>query len=148
MLYECNKLNHFIHKYFPLAVSGLLFVLTIRPFLVSDRVEPSVQFLLMTLIPLIFSGSALYVFFRQRPKWKIVALNRVRIVVGTGKAEKEYSWLDVESISLSRILGIYTLYIKNGEEILFAAYGQTNLFTGDTSEMGVIINKMKRDLSL
>lgn len=131
-----------------MAVSGLLFVLTIRPFFTSDRVELSVQFLLMTLIPLIFSGFALYIFLRQKSKWKIVALNRLRIVVGTGKAEKEYSWSDVESISLSRMLGIYTLHIKNGEEILFSAYGQTNVFTGDTSEMGVIINKMKRDLSL
>lgn len=146
MLYESNKLNYLSNKYLPLVVGSFLFGSAVYPLVAQE--QPFSDYFQISLIALLFSIGAFYVFYRQRPKWKIVALNRMRIVVGTGKAEKEYSWLEVDSISLSRLMSIYTLHMKNGDEILFTAYGRTNLFTGDTSEMGDIINKMKRDLNL
>lgn len=148
MLYESNKATYFISKYTPLAVSALLLINVIYPFFSSDLYERSAEFYLMTIMLLTLSTLAYYIFFKLKPKWKIVALNRWKIVVDEDHGEQEYTWLEVEAISLNRLLAFYTLRFKNGREIFFKPYGLINIFTGDTSEMGVIINKTKRDLSL
>jgi len=148
MLYESNRLNYFQHKYRYLAIGLLLFAYLVYSFFMLQPVELTVSFFVVDVLAFISLISCIYYFKKSRSKWKIVALNRMRVVVGEGKWEKEYTWLDVKSISLNRFLGVYKLKLKNGEEIFFTAYGRTYLLTGDSSEMGVIIDKMKRDLSL
>lgn len=112
--------------------------------------EEGVSELVINVVLLLaLSVAGLYLFVRLKPKWKIVALNRMRIVVGVGKDEKEYSWLDVKSIDFNGLTNVYTLNLKTGQEIYFTAYRKVLFFWAeDTSEMGAIINKMKRDLSI
>jgi hypothetical protein len=79
----------------------------------------------------------------------MVAIGKMKIVIEEKNGiDQEYSWLDVEYISLDRILGYYTLKLKNRNEILFTPYGFITIFFGDQSDMGYIIKRMKKDLNI
>ena len=147
MLYESERISYYSYKYGPLFlfVAGLYSAIT----LVFVSEEGVSELVINVVLLLALSGAGLYLFVRLKPMWKIVALNRMRIVVGVGKDEEEYSWLDVKSIDFNGLTSVYTLNLKTGQEIYFTAYRNVLFFWAeDTSEMGAIINKMKRDLSI
>lgn len=147
MLYESERISYYCYKYGPLYISGMGLYWAISIALTSEADVINMVFGVGLLLALSVTG--LYFFIQMKPKWKIVALNRMKIVVCVGKDEKEYNWLDVRSIDLNRITSVYTLNLKTGHEIYFTAYGKVLFPWGeDTSEMGVIINKMKRDLCI
>lgn len=147
MLYESERISHYCYKYGSLYFSGMGLYWAISIALNSEI--DVINLVLGVVLLLALSVTGLYFFVRLKPKWKIVALNRMKIVVGIGKDEKEYSWLDVKSIDFNGLTSVYTLNLKTGQEIYFTAYRKVLFFWAeDTSEMGAIINKMKRDLSI
>jgi hypothetical protein len=84
----------------------------------------------------------------MKDKLKYVAIGKTKLIVKKEGEEVEYSWLDVKSITLNRFWSLYKLKIKDEDEIYFTPFGMTWWLTGDNSDMGVIINKMKRELSI
>jgi hypothetical protein len=144
MLYECNYPKLLFFKY-GLVVFPLLPFLGLAAELTQDQSWPHVFGAI--LIPLAF-GVCLYIGtsgFRNR--FKYVAIGKDKIIVKKKNGEVEYNWLDVERISLIRVWSLYELKLKGEEKFYFTAYGDTS-FTGDLSDMGVIINKMKRELGI
>lgn len=147
MLYECNVLRMKILKY-GLLLSAMIMLLIVIPYAILT-VETDWYDLVLLLLILSLLDLILFVFFfKYTSKLKYVAIGRIRLIVEEDGQEIEYSWLDVEQITLYRFWKIYKLKLKEKEEIYFTPYGVVTLLTGDESDMGVIINKMKRELSI
>jgi hypothetical protein len=143
MLYESNWLRLQSFKYGPLflGVSNFTFIYSI-----IKEDEPNAWFALISvsMISVIF----FLIFFLMKDKFKFVIIGKTKLIVKEGKHSKEYGWLDVEQISLIYILKLYKLKLKDEDPLYFAAYGFVSLLTGDTSEMGAVIQKMKKELEI
>jgi len=88
MLYESNRLNYFQHKYRYLAIGLLLFAYLVYSFFMLQPVELTVSFFVVDVLAFISLISCIYYFKKSRSKWKIVALNRMRVVVGEGNGKR------------------------------------------------------------
>ncbi|MEQ8534676.1 MAG: hypothetical protein RIB86_22680 [Imperialibacter sp.] len=77
-----------------------------------------------------------------------MCIGKSKILIADHRKEYEYTWLDVEEISLDRFFCIYKLKIKEKPHIYFSSYGAVTWLFGDVSDMGMIIEKMKRELDL
>ncbi len=146
MLYECNYPKFLMKKYGPLLFGLFIPIMTANLVINASVAWP--ESVIVVMVPLIVSIVLIYLFFKRRDKLRYVAIGKSKIIIRRDGKEMEYNWLDVESISLDRFLGLYELKMKNEEEIYFTPYGFTTWLTGDDSDMGVIINKNKRDLQL
>jgi hypothetical protein len=142
MLYECNKPRFLFLKYGPLLFS-LIFSSGI--FTVITDKDPNIP---LGIFIAIISGLLFMLFIFTRNRVKFVSIGTTKLVVKEAHGSREYSWLDVESISLDRILGIYTLHLRNAKAIYFPPYGGATWLFGDQSEMGAIISKMKKELDI
>lgn len=147
MLYECNFPRMLALKYGPVAVAMLL-LFGLIPQLVINHSGDAVDLLVGISFPAAIVIGLLILFAKALEKLKYVAIGKSKIVVKRKGKEVEYTWLDVEKISLNRFLSLYRLKLKNGDEIYFTPYGVTTWLTGDDSDMGVIIQKMKNDLQI
>lgn len=143
MLYKSNWVKLQILKYGPLAL-GLFSLSMIYQVLVSDIPDPTV-FLIFIIL---YSGACFGVFILTKEKLKFVTIGKTLVIVKFDDQAKEYNWLDVEAISLNRFFGVYKLKIKNEDIVYFTAYGIVTWLFGDLSDMGEIINKMKRELDI
>jgi len=144
MLYECNLPRLVIMKYSPL-VSGLLLLFGFIPQVIGDNPDYT---LLDIIFPVIIAILFLALFFNIKNKLKYVAIGKSKVIIKKNGQEIEYNWLDVEKIKLNHFFGLYELKIKNEDVVYFTPYGMTTWLTGDNSDMGVIINKMKRELQI
>jgi hypothetical protein len=134
-------------KYLPL-MGGLIILFGFVPQVISDHPDMWPNILFDMAFPLIISILLFGLFFNTRDKLKYVAIGKSKVIIKKDGQEIEYNWLDVERIKLNRFLGLYKLKIKNEDEIYFTPYGMTTWLTGDDSDMGVIINRMKRELQI
>jgi len=94
---------------------------------------------------------ALHIFFRD--KFVMVELGNQKIKIEKGKDLIEVNWLDVESISQSRLsgLGLWTLRVKKIDGYFLFGTGSSINIAGlilDTSEIADLIEKKKRDLKI
>jgi hypothetical protein len=147
MLYECNVPRLLIYKYGPL-VFGLVILFGLIPKVLADVQDISSELLIALTFPLIISGLLIAIFFNVKDKLKYVAISKMKVIIKRHGQEIEYSWLDVERIELNRFWGLYYLKLKNEDEFYFTPYGLTTWLTGDNSEMGAIIDKMKKELQI
>lgn len=149
MLYESNRPLYFFNKYGTLLI-GLIIIGESINYIIKNfkTIELSAETIFTSIIIVLSLLLCVWIHLRYKDKWKIVAIGRSKIVIDDNKGETEYGWLDVEYISLNRVPKFYTLKLKGRDEILFTPYGFVNIITGDESDMGVIINKMKRELSI
>jgi hypothetical protein len=134
-------------KYGPLAI-GLLLVLGLIPQLIVYHSGTLAELLTGITVPAIISILFFVLFFHLKDKVKYVAIGKWKIVVRKDGKEVDHSWVDVEEISLNRFTGFYKLKLKNEAELYFPAYGTITWLTGDDSDMGVIIQKMKNELDI
>jgi hypothetical protein len=114
----------------------------------ADAQNITLDLLIASIFPLIISGLLITIFAYVKDKLKYVAISKMKIIVKRHNKEIEYSWLDVEIIELNRFWGLYYLKLKNEDEFYFTPYGMTTWLTGDDSEMGTIIDKMKKELNI
>jgi hypothetical protein len=96
----------------------------------------------------LYSATFIGIFILLKDKLKFVIIGKSAVIVKVDGKEKEYRWLDVEQINLNRFFGVYKMKIKNEDVIYFTAYGFVSWLFGDLSDMGEIINKMKRELDI
>ena len=147
MLYECNMFRLLTLKYSPLIVV-LVVIVFIRELINSSRADSWPEMLPVTIL-LVLVGSLMFVlYFKIKDKLRYVAIGKSRLIINRNGKEIEYTWLDVESIELNRFFRLYKLKIKNEDVVYFTPYGLTTWLTGDESDMGVIINKMKNELQI
>lgn len=147
MLYECNLPRLLMMKYLPL-MSGLLILFGFIPKVIGDYPDSYPDILLDMAFPFLIAILLLVLFFSIKDKLKYVAIGKSKVIIKKNGQEIEYNWLDVETINLNRFYGLYKLKIKNEDVVYFTPYGMTTWLTGDNSDMGVIINKMKRELQI
>lgn len=143
MLYECNKPRYLFLKYGPLFFSVLVF-----SNIYSIIASKDSNYLVGLSFVGIVSGLLLLLFIFTKNRIKFVSIGKTKLVVKQNNEQREYSWLDVESIVLDRVFGVYTLHLKNEKPIYFPTYEGTTWFFGDQSEMGAIIAKMKKELDI
>ena len=143
MLYESNWFNLQFLKYAPLFLG--LSILTLMYPIITDG-EGNSWFALIVVGML--SGIFFLIFFLIKDKLKFVIIGKTKLIVKESKQVKQYNWLDVEQIKLIRFLKLYKLKLKGEEVFYFTAYGAVSLWFGDLSDMGVIIEKMKKELSI
>jgi hypothetical protein len=142
MLYECNWFKLQFLKYGPLIMGFFLLYSVISAlFDHPDLWIGSLPVVVMAILLII-------IFFLVKDKLKFVAIGKTNLIVRTKGLEKTYNWLDVEEITLKPTLGIYKLKMKDEASIYFTAYGTVSWLTGDLSDMGVIISKMKSELDI
>jgi hypothetical protein len=134
-------------KYGPLLVA-LLLLFGFIPQVIRDHPQDWPEIQLDLTLPLIISLLLLAIFLKIKNWFKYVAIGRTKIIIKKKGQEYEHTWLDVEWITLNRFLGLYELKIKNEDKIYFTPYGRVSWLTGDESDMGVIITKMKHELSI
>jgi hypothetical protein len=79
---------------------------------------------------------------------RFVTLGRAEIFIRIKGKDEKFDWMDVEEISLNRFFGLYYLKIKGMDAVYFTPYGGVTWFFGDLSDMGALIDKMKRDLDI
>lgn len=125
-------------------MGGLLMLFGFFPQVISDHPD----LWLDMLFPFLFTVLLLVLFFNMKNKLKYVAIGKSKLIIKKNGQEIEYNWLDVEKINLNRFFGLYRLKVKNEDVVYFTPYGMTTWLTGDNSDMGVIINKMKKELQI
>ena len=147
MLYECNHPRLLMIKYSPLA--GVLVILFgFIPQVVRDHGYAWPDILVCVAFPITIAILLIILFLYLYNKLRYVAIGKSKIIIRKKGQEVEYNWLDVERLTLNRFFGLYKLTIKNEDAIYFTPYGTTTWLTGDDSDMGVIINKMKSELQI
>jgi hypothetical protein len=143
MLYECNIPKLIILKYLPLFIAIIFLADTV----VNIPTNQSNSWI-NSIIPVVIAVILIAIFLFVKDKLKYVAIGKIKIIIKKKGKAIEHGWLDVESITLNRFWGLYNLKIKGEAEIYFTAYGLVTWLTGDESDMGVIINKMKKELQI
>ncbi len=134
-------------KYLPL-MGGVLILFVFIPQVIGDQPHLWPVILLDMAFPFLIAILLMVLFFSMKNKLKYVLIGKSKLIIKNNGQETEYNWLDVETISLNRIFGLYKLKIKNEDAVYFTPYGMTTWLTGDNSDMGVIINKMKKELQI
>ena len=147
MLYECNVPRMLMLKYGPAAVA-LLLLFGLIPRLIIQHSGDTLELLSGISFPGAIVIGLFVLFVKAFEKLKYVAIGKAKVIVKVRGKEAEYTWLDVEEISLNRFLALYRLKMKNEEVFYFTPYGSTTWLTGDDSDMGVIIQKMKNELQI
>lgn len=147
MLYECNFPRLLMFKFGPLLVA-LLILIGLVPQLIMQSEGSVVNMLVGLILPTSIGIALLILFAKTYHKFKYVAIGKMKVIVRKKGVEFEYHWTDVDQIDLHRFLGLYKLKIRNEEPIYFTPYGVVGWITGDDSDMGVIIQKMKNELDI
>lgn len=149
-LRQANPIKFYLAKYFFLAF-GLL-QLTAAAVLAyqfgNTPKNASVSFLLICM------GSVLIVtFFFLNGSIKRVAVGKNRIVVIEGGKNLRVEWPQVRSIKLVPIFNIYKLQLKNRRTPIYFFPSKNiepayDLLVADTSKMGEIVSKRKKELGI
>lgn len=127
---------------------ALIILLGFIPQVIDDHPDLWPDILLGMAFPFLIAILLLALFFNMKDKLKYVAIGKSKVIIRKDGREIEHNWLDVEAINLNRFLGLYKLKIKNEDAVYFTPYGRTTWLTGDDSDMGVIIYKMKKELQI
>ncbi|MEQ8811259.1 MAG: hypothetical protein RIE59_19465 [Imperialibacter sp.] len=143
MMYESNKIKTGFLQFFPMLIGLSILIQTLRS--VIPDFSLSITQLCLGLFSSVLFITITLVIWR---KFKIVCIGKSKILIADHRKEYEYTWLDVEEISLDRFFGIYKLKIREKPHIYFSSYGAVTWLFGDVSDMGMIIEKMKRELDL
>jgi hypothetical protein len=142
-MFQAGSITFYITKYFPLLIGLLSLIPSLYEYLTSDTPE-----LKGIVISLIVCSAGVLIFMVWSRKLRQVAIGRMKLLIQENGVEKEYTWLDVEFIDLNRFTRLYELKLKGKDSIYFLSYGRVSLLMGDSSEMGDIIKKHKKDLSI
>lgn len=147
MLYECNYFRLMSLKYSPLLFAAAI-SLGVVPSIVREQGGAWPDSLISIVILLLISVLFILLFFLIKDKLRYVAIGKSKLIVRKNRKEFEYNWLDVEYIRLNRFLALYKVKMKSEESFYFTSYGMVTWLMGDNSDMGAIIERMKRELSL
>jgi hypothetical protein len=155
---ESNKTYHYLFKYSFVGISVVLIlgavVSWVSPESITVNGEPGKRDLLMTTIFALLAILALLLFLLVRKKFAIVELGNQTIKIKTNGQDKPISWLEVEEIKLIQFVypPLYKIKVKNDESTIWfntePEFISISGFVRDTSEMGRLINKKKRELGI
>jgi hypothetical protein len=148
-LKKSNPTKFYVAKFFFLGLALLQWLVAFVLFLNFPHTPRAnaVSFLFLC------TGSLFMVlFFYLQNKIRRVAIGKKKIVVFEGKRKMQVEWPEVKSIRLVPVFNIYKLEIKNEPTVYFfpsknvePAY---DLLASDTTKMGEIVSKRKREFGI
>jgi hypothetical protein len=155
---KSNKKYHFAFKFAFLIVGLLTWTVPIFSWMAPTQVEISgeigstdfVTTIIIGLIGLVF----ILLFFAVKDKFAIVELGNQNVKIINGGEEKSVGWFDIDSLKQIQFVSppLYSLKIKDSDEIIWfnteARFISISGFTIDTSDMGELIKKKKRELGI
>ncbi|MBT1704346.1 hypothetical protein [Chryseosolibacter indicus] len=144
---EASPVKYYLAKYFFLAFA---FIQWIVGAIILFRFEFNSKVFFVSLIFAALGLISLYVFYFINDKIRRVAIGKNKIVVIEGDRNVRFGWPEVKSLRIIPFLNLYRLKIKGKRNCIYffpsrqidPAFG---LLTKDTSKMGEIVKKRKRE---
>jgi hypothetical protein len=147
---EANPLKYYIAKYFFLAFA---FVQWLVSSTVLIRFEFTTKNFVVAMIFFTIGMIFLFLFMIVNDKIRRVAVGKNKIVVVEGDRNIRFSWPEVKSLRIIPYLNLYRLKIRGKKNSIYffpsknidPAFG---LLAKDTSKMGVLVEKRKREFGI
>lgn len=144
---EANPVKYYLAKYFFLAFAFIQWIVSATILL---RFQFNNKIFFVSLIFITLGLIFLYLFFFVNDKIRRVAIGKNKIVVIEGNRNIRFGWPEVKSLRIVPFLNLYRLKIKGKRNCIYffpsrhidPAFG---LLTKDTSKMGEIVKKRKRE---
>ena len=112
------------------------------------------QSIVTTLIFGLIGIGCFLIFIAIKDKFVIVKLGGQNVTINNGENERIINWIEVESLSLLQFVypPLYKLKVKGDNKVYWfnteSQFINVGGFTSDTSEMGALIKKKKRELGI
>ena len=147
---EANPVKFYLAKYFFLAFALIQLLVSV---LILIRYGFNSKNVFAALLFITFGLVFLFVFFFITDKMRRVAVGKNKIVVIEGDRNIRFAWPEVKSIRVIPFFNVYRLKIKGKRNSIYffpsknidPAFG---LLTRDTSKMGEIVEKRKREFGI
>lgn len=147
---EASPVKFYFAKYFFL---GFCFLQWIVASVVFFRFAPTDKSYFVALIFFTTGLIFFFLFWLVSDKIRRVAVGKNKIVVIEGSRNKRFEWPEVKSIKIVPFFNLYKLRIKGKKGSIYffpsknidPAFG---LLSKDTSKMGEIVKKKKRDFNI
>ncbi len=147
---EASPVKFYFAKYFFLAFSVLQWIMALTIFLrFSDSNKHLFGALFFITVGLVF----FYFFLLVGDKVKRVAIGKNKIVIMEGHRNLRFAWPEVKSLKIVPFFNLYKLRLKGKKDSIFFFPSKTidpafGLLTRDTSKMGEIVQKKKKDFNI
>jgi hypothetical protein len=147
---EANPFKFYLAKYFFLTFAIIQWMITA---LILIRFELNGKNFFVALIFLTLGLIFFFLFLIVSDKIRRVAIGKNKIVVIEGDRNIRFAWPEVKSLKIIPYFNLYRLKIKGKRNTIYffpsknidPAFG---LMARDTSKMGVIVEKRKRDFGI
>jgi hypothetical protein len=155
---ESNKLYHHFLKYLFLGLGIIMLIMCILswffPELFWVNGEKMEQSIVTTLIFGMIGLVCFPIFIVIKDKFVIVKFGGQNVTIKNGDNERKINWMEVESLSHIQFVypPLYKLKVKGDNKVYWFntenQFINTGGFISDTSEMGDLIKKKKRELGV
>lgn len=153
---QSNNSYHLLFKYSLLGAGLIVMSVPLISFAFPEAVQLNGETGAMSPLTFIVSGiigvTLIVLFFLTKDKFAVVEIGNQTITIKHNGDVKTFQWLEIESISQFQFIfpPLYSLKIKDqtiwfNTEPKFISVGG---YTTDTSEMGNLIRKKKRELDI
>jgi len=147
---EANPVKFYLAKFVFLAISVIQWIVAAA---ILIRFEFSSKMFFVALIFVILGMMFFSLFVTVSSKVKRVAVGKNKIVIIEGDRNLRFEWPEVKSLRLIPFFNLYKLRIKGKKKPIYffpsrnvdPAFG---LLAKDTSRMGEIVEKRKKDLKI
>jgi hypothetical protein len=155
---ESNNLYHHFLKYLFLGLGILMLITSILSWFLPELFwvngEKMEQSIVTTLVFGMIGIVLFLIFIAIKDKFVTVKLGGQTLTIKNGDGEKKINWMEVESLSLIQFVypPLYKLKVKEDNKVYWFntenQFINVGGFTSDTSEMGHLIKKKKRELGI
>lgn len=155
---ESNNLYHKTLKYLFLGLGIIMLITSILSWFFSELFwvngEKIKQSIVTTLVFGMIGIVCFIISIAIKDKFVIVKLGGQIVTIKNGDNERKINWMEVESLSLIQFVypTLYKLKVKGDNKIYWFntenQFINAGGFTSDTSEMGDLIKKKKRELGI
>ena len=147
---EANPFKFYLAKYFFLAFALIQWLLSA---IILIRFEFTSKNFFVALIFITLGLIFFFIFMIITDKIRRVAIGKNKIVVIEGERNIRFAWPEVKSLKIIPYLNLYRLKIKGKRNTIYffpsrnidPAFG---LLARDTSKMGAIVEKRKREFGI
>lgn len=147
---EASPVKFYFAKYFFLAFSFLLWAVTSTIFF---QYEFGPKSFFIALIFFTFGMIAFTVYLLINDRVRRVAIGKNKIIVTEGDRNIRFEWPEVKSLKIVPYLNLYKLKLKGKRGYIYFFPSQNidpafGLLSKDTSKMGDIVQKRKKELGI
>lgn len=150
VMVEANPFKFYFAKYFFLAFAALQWLVALLVFI---RLDSSNKGIFATLLFFALGLILFYVYLIVNDKVKRVAIGKNKIIIMEGHRNYRFEWPEVKSLRIIPVFNLYKLRLKGKKDSIYffpsknidPAFG---LLSKDTSKMGEIVKKKKKDYKI